>query len=566
MNKKIFNNILFVALTLLIMSSCTNIDDKYYSETTPDNYFTSQDAVLGRLARPYSHLQWTYTSYIHHLQSLPTDEMSITTKGRHWSGNGAFLQLHRHQWNAESTSYGISNTWTGLNQGIGYVIDAKDDIAQYVDYDELLFPEGTRENHLAQLDVMAAILYKRLLQNFGGVPIYTSKDDEAKPRATAQETFDHIENLLLGAIPHLTAKEKGDMEDVSLTKGTAAMALMRLYFNAEATIGIPMYEETAELAEEIINGDYGYYELEETWNEVFGMENMYSSELVWGIYSKTALREQTFPWADYYHYTSYQYFGTDRGANNGVHLQPSLDPEGNEYPYKLGKPFAKFHEDDLRKKPYRYLGNKEYEGMFLYGEQRNPNNPDQVSLGTEEYRGEPLVFVDQVARFSEYLNGDVPSLSDLRSSISDGEENTGVRLVKRPRPFIAEKDIEWDSYPVVYRLAEVYYTLAECKMRAGDNAGAAELINQVRARNFENRIDPDPVTATNLDEYRMLDEWLIEFLGESRRRMDLIRMGKFVTEDWWDHTATNDPNYNLFPIPNSAIAGNPLLEQNPGYN
>ena len=88
MNKKIFNNILFVALTLLIMSSCTNIDDKYYSETTPDNYFTSQDAVLGRLARPYSHLQWTYTSYIHHLQSLPTDEMSITTKGRHWSGNG----------------------------------------------------------------------------------------------------------------------------------------------------------------------------------------------------------------------------------------------------------------------------------------------------------------------------------------------------------------------------------------------------------------------------------------------------------------------------------------------
>ena len=203
--------------------------------------------------------------------------------------------------------------------------------------------------------------------------------------------------------------------------------------------------------------------------------------------------------------------------------------------------------------------------MFLYGEQRNPNNPDQVSLGTEEYRGEPLVLVDQVARFTDFINGDVPSLADLRSSISDGEENTGVRLVKRPRPYIADKDIEWDSYPVVYRLAEAYYTLAECKMRAGDNAGAAELINEVRARNFEGGADPDPVTASNLDEYRMLDEWLVEFLGESRRRMDLIRMGKFVTEDWWDHTATNDPNYNLFPIPNSAIAGNPLIEQNPGY-
>lgn len=565
MKKENIYTIIASIVVFITLNNCTNIDDAYYSETTPENYFNSQAAVLGRLARPYSHLQWTYTGYIHSLQETTSDEMAISTKGRHWSGNGAFMQQQRHTWSAESAAYGIENTWTGLSQGIGYVIDAKDDIAQYVDYDALLFPEGTRENHLAQLDVMAAILYKRMLQNFGGVPIYTSKRDEAKPRATAEETFNYIDSLLLGAIPYLTKKEKGDTEDVNITRGTAAMALMRLYFNAEVTIGKPMYDEAARIAEEIMAGEHGYYALADTWNEVFGLENMNSSELVWGIYSKTAIREQTFPYVDYYHYNSYQYFGTDRSANNGVHLQPSLDPEGNLYTFKLGRPYSKFHDSDLRKKPFKYLGNKQSEGMFLVGEQINPNNPSQRSLGSEEYRGELLVFVDQVARFTDYYSGKVPSLSDLRSSIVDGEENSGVRLVKRPRPYLADKAIEWDSYPVIYRYAEVYYTLAECKMRSNDKEAAAALINEVRKRNFANGTDPDPVTPENLDEYRMLDEWMLEFLGESRRRMDLIRWNKFVTEDWWDHKASNDSKYNLFPVPNVAIAGNPLLEQNPGY-
>ncbi len=58
--------------------------------------------------------------------------------------------------------------------------------------------------------------------------------------------------------------------------------------------------------------------------------------------------------------------------------------------------------------------------------------------------------------------------------------------------------------------------------RKGD---AAELINKVRARNFADGKDPNPVTAANLDKYRLADEWMIEFLGESRRRTDLIRWG-----------------------------------------
>ena len=45
----------------------------------------------------------------------------------------------------------------------------------------------------------------------------------------------------------------------------------------------------------------------------------------------------------------------------------------------------------------------------------------------------------------------------------------------------------------------------------------------------------------------------------------MIRFDKFITTDWWDHSAHSDPNKELFPIPARQIAINPNLKQNPGY-
>lgn len=206
--------------------------------------------------------------------------------------------------------------------------------------------------------------------------------------------------------------------------------------------------------------------------------------------------------------------------------------------------------------------------MFLIGELTNPNDPSKQCLGQKEYSGKVINLVDQVARFSE-VGSKYNSVAELTSTMADGEENSGVRLVKSPQPDLDDIQLRWNPDCPVIRLTEIYYMLAECEMRAGQKGTAAALINQVRARNFENREDPDPVTADNLDEYRMLDEWMIEFLGEGRRRTDLIRWNKFTTDAWWDHTPLGDEeqarNLNLFPIPNSAISANNLIKQNPGY-
>ena len=53
----------------------------------------------------------------------------------------------------------------------------------------------------------------------------------------------------------------------------------------------------------------------------------------------------------------------------------------------------------------------------------------------------------------------------------------------------------------------------------------------------------------------MLDEWMIEFIGEGRRRTDLVRWDKYTTEAWWDKPAdgAGKAHYNRFPIPEQAI-------------
>ena len=62
----------------------------------------------------------------------------------------------------------------------------------------------------------------------------------------------------------------------------------------------------------------------------------------------------------------------------------------------------------------------------------------------------------------------------------------------------------------------------------------------------------------------MLDEWGREFLMEGRRRIDLIRFGRFQ-EAWWDKAAESDNHTNLMPLARTVLEQNPYLTQNPGY-
>lgn len=566
---KITNLILGGIACMLTATSC-DVEPIFYSQVVPETFYTSQDAVWERFNRPFTHWRWWVAQdrARWELQELGTDEICVPTRGSDWYNGAIYQKFHHHEYTEDMTS--IETGWTNFSMGVALAWDAMEDLKE-VDFESLGFEEGTRESMMNQMNTLAASFYLDGLDFFGGVPLYKTTKSDLLPRSTDLETFNFIDSLLTISMPNLPQKTiLGEQETNTIHQAVAAALKARLYFNAEVYIGKPMYEEAAQICQDIIDGKYGQYALATDWTNIFGWGNENCPEMIWVVPSENAKLETDGAfWGFTVPYNYKDYLGSliDSGSDNGCCLLPSRDPEGNLYHFNLSNNYEGYNDLDVRKQNYVYEGDGKYRGMFIIGELINPLNPSWICTGAREYIGEPLVVRDQIAYFAKVGEGkEYSSVSELQSTIATAEENSGVRPMKRsPRPNQEEYKQKFNPDIPIIRLTEIYYTLAECKMRLGDKQTAAELINTVRKRYFEGGNDPDPVTAANLDKYRMLKEWKLEFLNEGRRRTDLVRWDAYVTEDWWDHKATNNPNLNRFPIHYNIIGANNLLEQNPGY-
>src|SRR5690606_28038396 len=125
----------------------------------------------------------------------------------------------------------------------------------------------------------------------------------------------------------------------------------------------------ASIWQDIINGEYGVYEIYNTWGGPHGFVNDRCAEIILAAPSKggsTTDAAWLWYWRYFYHQESGKYFGGVSGNGapyNGFMLSPSRKPTGQIYTeFKLGNPYEKFHDNDLRKKPFVYSGNKHYEG------------------------------------------------------------------------------------------------------------------------------------------------------------------------------------------------------------
>ena len=122
----------------------------------------------------------------------------------------------------------------------------------------------------------------------------------------------------------------------------------------------------------------------------------------------------------------------------------------------------------------------------------------------------------------------------------------------------------------LFRLADAYLMYAECVVRGatgGTLADGLNYANQVRTRSHAATISSNELTLNFL-----LDERARELNLEGHRRTDLIRFGKFTGGSYlwpWKGNVLNGTsipaNYDLFPIPLTALQANPNLTQNPGY-
>jgi hypothetical protein len=586
-SKKLFITLVTAILVVTNFQSC-KVEPEYYSQVSPDGFYDSQEKVHQRFGVPFAHwsgMHSTIFSVARVLSTLSCDETLMPNRAGDWYDDGFYLLHYYHYFSPTADSYWES-AWNSFSTGVAQAWSAMEDIDKYVDFDALGFPAGTRESMLGQLKVVVAYFYMFALDNFGGVPLYTSNQGELLPRSTDQETFDFIEKYLTESLPNLPKRQNGDLSNGGVTQGVAASLLAQLYFNAEPYIKKNMYTECEKICTDIKNGVYGSYSLAADFRDIFGFDNESCPELIWAAPSQNTTRELQGSYAPYAtHYNTWKYFDNQSAMSwNGICLVPSQDINGKHYrneagnlggPFKLGSPYDKFDDTDVRKQNFLYYGdnatysaahgNKRYLGMFLAGKLINPiANTACTADGSRQYKNnDTIAMVDQLAQLSteiEYSEG-------RKEGAMYAEENSGVRLIKlSPIPNSADNTMRFNPDIPVIRLTEIQYMLAECKYHSGDKTAAANLINEVRARYFVGE-DPNPVTAANLDKYRLADEWMIEFLGEGRRRTDLVRWNMFTTEAWWDHPADGPEkeHFNRFPIPQNAINANKLLIQNPGY-
>lgn len=145
--------------------------------------------------------------------------------------------------------------------------------------------------------------------------------------------------------------------------------------------------------------------------------------------------------------------------------------------------------------------------------------------------------------------------------------NTGVVVCKYLTSY--EKMVAGDIHIVVFRLPEVYLSLAECYTRLGTapTAKAVEYLKKTTDRaGITDEIPADVFTDKEKFLDFILEERGHEFYWEGQRRDDLIRYDRLISSALERGFSDATDRCLYMPIPQDVItASGGLVEQNPGY-
>ncbi|QHS56050.1 RagB/SusD family nutrient uptake outer membrane protein [Mucilaginibacter sp. 14171R-50] len=563
-------------LTALVGGSCTKLDEHVYDKVDAAGFLTRRDDVIRDFLRPFEHGYWSIQGNdVYAAGENASDEIGTYNRQGDWQDGGYYQRMHYHTWNINDGF--TSGAWKNFYQGIVLATNSLQDMEAISDPAKLSVTPEELADFKSELRTLRAWFYLRAFDFYRNIEIVTDvkSSTQGNPQSTPQETFAYIEKELTESIPDLPTRDQLGANGIGRwTKAGAAALLARLYLNAKVYTGTEKFTECEAVCRDIITGKYGSYQLDTRWDAPFDYTNKtVNSETIYGFPGTLARTHWQYDggmfwWSITYDAPLYLGFSDWGGANPRFALQPGRDVDSVEYNFQLGKPFVKFqrYPDDLRLKKYKNLGNSTREGMFLYGYLPFTRVVDGKTV-QDTVRGNkgpyPLFIRDQVGQFLGAKPG--TKIADKESNMNHADHNSGVFLVKYPIYPTPDPNRITSAYAEI-RLTEIYYTLAECLYRKGDKAGAAQLLNQVRKRNYpEGSPSLYKADGSQLTDQEMLDEWGREFLGENRRRTDLIRWGVFSTGTWWDKQPDADNHTEIFPIGRDILNINPQLKQNPGY-
>lgn len=597
--KKIFNTIALAAAALSL-TACFDLTEQAFNRIEADNFYQNEGSVKGAIASVYYTAEGSFGEYFFYLNEFSADQIAWRVwNGGQWGwDNAEKFVLSSHTWTSQSSI--IQSAWNNTWGAIGEVNSIIHDL-ETMDLEAIGVSPEHAAQYIGEMRTLRAWCYYNLFEVWGGaLPLNTEVTSEVPGSAdpdfdtSCKKIYDFLMTELDESLSNLPKNNVNRMN-----QATNRMIKARLLLNAPVFIKEDHYSECATLCQSIINGEFGTYALADDYRDIYNPDNVNCPEVVFALayeYGKSAgnaynMRDVTFlPYNAFGDPLSILGSNNDQGRWNCVIIAPSHDNTGTvlptggtdtggksflfDYGDKLGAVYDRFDNRDIRKKAYHADEKGNWEGLFLMGPQVDYYTGEALPADADR-EGQDLVYVDQVGTFQNKGRDLAPVMSPHW-----GETNSGFRMLRYPiLPDVCGVDFR-DTDEVEFRLAEVYYMLAECKLRAGDANGAKDLVNQVRKRYFKAsdwttvQNEPGPgFSSFDLD--WMLNEWGKEFLCEGRRRRtDLRRYDVFTQGQWWffgrgegddAYPAKRDRKYEWFPLPEAALTVNPGLVQNPNY-
>jgi hypothetical protein len=533
--KNIYKSILMCSV-LIMMSACTDLDEVLVGEASEAFAGTEPNfgAFDGGGAGPSDALSSAYNSLrdvgsANHggywsIQSVSTDEMAVTQKGGDWYDGGVWIDMHRHTFGPSSGP--IDGAWSQQYNAIGAC--------------NTLLATSLTPNQEAQIKVLRAFYYYRLLDLYGRVKIVTTPGVDA-PQATRLQVFNFVETELLSALGvgsvigmDLSASPLSTAVSPYRINRYAALGLIaKLYLNAEVYTGTPRYAEASAAAGYVIdNSSYilcgtgcsvpnaakrpsvaSDPETLDGYAAVFAPNNQNNPEIIWSI----------------------AYDGVSGGGMNFA--QMSLH-------------YASQFTWNIQSQPWNgYSALEEFYNSYDSADKRKAAN---FIVGPQaDYEGS--VILDYAATGGDLELNYTPAINELEPNAS---RKGGARLGKFSFRQGQRNDGDND-FPII-RLGDLYLIRAEADARVASNWNLALTdVNTIRAR-----AGVPALTALTPDSF--LAERGREMFMEVTRRQDLIRFGKFNAA-WWEKPASAAFR-NVFPIPQSQIdVSGGSLTQNTGY-
>lgn len=440
-------------------------------------------------------------------QEHTSDEVMGPTRGPDWDDNGIWRVLHNHTWDADHLF--LTNTFNELLQGVY-------NATNILTFDPT--PEQAAEARFLRAFLMAAVL-----DGWGQVPFRPEGSSFAEDPIvyTPEEAVDFLISEIDAIIGDL---QVGDATRANQDAAYALKAKLLLnkgaYLNREnPSFATEDMDGVIAACDAIINS--ARYALADSYWDNFAPRNTETSpELIFVN----------------------QNLGGERGGNVRSRWYCTLHYNQNPSGWNGFTTIADFYDTfdpndpriggDAEDRP-ETAGKTGVGHGFLVGQQFDKDgNP------LKDRKGNPLAFTKEVA------------LTEAGANL----EVTGIRVVKYVMD-LESGDFSDNDY-VFYRYADILLMKAEALLRKGDNAGALDIVNQIRTKR-------GAAELSSIDLDGMLRERGFELYWEGHRRQDLIRFGKFL--DAWNEKPASGPERLLFPIPATQLAVNPNLQQNPGY-